>query len=138
MQKGLLRNVYVVKSLKIRPSPSGKALGFGPSIRRFESYRPSQEIRERPAGSLFNFLHNSLILRNIKAKSMILPPKGRSDMIQSQDYHITELPKYSELCSKSHFSLTTFLYLSFFRLSIFLAINAVHRLDDHKDYPCDN
>lgn len=26
-------------------SPSGKALGFGPSIRRFESCRPSQEIK---------------------------------------------------------------------------------------------
>ncbi len=28
----------------IGTSPSGKALGFGPSIRRFESCRPSQEF----------------------------------------------------------------------------------------------
>ncbi len=34
-------------------SPSGKALGFGPSIRRFESCRPSQvklNVDSRPNG----------------------------------------------------------------------------------------
>ena len=35
--------------LKIGPSPSGKALGFGPSIRRFESCRSSQS-RKSPKG----------------------------------------------------------------------------------------
>ena len=44
----------VVKWVGIGPSPSGKALGFGPSIRRFESCRSSQAIRERPKGSLFD------------------------------------------------------------------------------------
>ncbi len=33
----------------VRPSPSGKALGFGPSIRRFESCRPSQIISPFPS-----------------------------------------------------------------------------------------
>ena len=41
---------------KIGPSPSGKALGFGPSIRRFESCRSSHETKERPERSLFSFV----------------------------------------------------------------------------------
>ena len=32
----------VIKLERVRPSPSGKATGFGPVIRRFESCRPSQ------------------------------------------------------------------------------------------------
>ena len=40
--------------MEIRPSPSGKALGFGPSIRRFESCRPSQNQKKTPKESYFD------------------------------------------------------------------------------------
>ena len=38
----------------IGPSPSGKALGFGPSIRRFESCRSSQNQKKTPEESYFD------------------------------------------------------------------------------------
>ena len=41
--------------VKIGPSPSGKALGFGPSIRRFESCRSSQTQKKTPKESYFDF-----------------------------------------------------------------------------------
>ena len=37
----------MLEYLKIGPSPSGKALGFGPSIRRFESCRSSHNETEK-------------------------------------------------------------------------------------------
>ena len=37
----------------IGPSPSGKALGFGPSIRRFESCRSSHDEHIRRFGVFF-------------------------------------------------------------------------------------
>ena len=41
---------------EIGPSPSGKALGFGPSIRRFESCRSSQEEKIASLLGIFLFL----------------------------------------------------------------------------------
>lgn len=38
---------------EIGPSPSGKALGFGPSIRRFESCRSSHDFELKAAISAF-------------------------------------------------------------------------------------
>ena len=46
--------LIVVKYFEIGPSPSGKATGFGPVIRRFESYRPSHpDMLELPIGAFF-------------------------------------------------------------------------------------
>ena len=36
---------YIYYSIYFGASPSGKAAGFGPAIRRFESFRPSQKSR---------------------------------------------------------------------------------------------
>lgn len=39
------KNKIIYNSLFDGASPSGKASGFGPDIRRFESFRPSLEVR---------------------------------------------------------------------------------------------
>ena len=39
----------------IGASPSGKAVGSGPTIRGFESLRSSQSVKIRPSGGLFFF-----------------------------------------------------------------------------------
>lgn len=39
--------------------------------------------------------HYSQVSRDVKAKSSILPPKGRSNVIESSIHHITELPRYA-------------------------------------------
>ena len=38
-------------------------------------------------------LHNSQASRDVKAKSLILPPKGRSSVIESSIHHTTKLPR---------------------------------------------
>ena len=43
----------MLRYLKIGPSPSGKATGFGPVIRRFESCRPSHNETEKDPLGLF-------------------------------------------------------------------------------------
>ncbi len=56
--QGFIRHgrLFVIESLEIGPSPSGKALGFGPSIRRFESCRSSHEEIENARRAVFLFL----------------------------------------------------------------------------------
>lgn len=44
----------------IGASPSGKAAGFGPAIRRFESFRPSQLRPERVFFVLFYMIRQNL------------------------------------------------------------------------------
>ena len=46
----------MLEYLKIGPSPSGKALGFGPSIRRFESCRSSHNEIKNSRRELFCFI----------------------------------------------------------------------------------
>ena len=47
--------IYVTtkETAYIGVSPSGKAAGFGPAIRRFESFRP-RILKRSPLGLLFN------------------------------------------------------------------------------------
>ena len=66
----------MLKYTGIGPSPSGKATGFGPVIRRFESCRPSQ-IRETKKSACARFLLGNLaVLNAIQVRAVGARPAG--------------------------------------------------------------